>query len=280
MLSAFPSADILPSAIAVALPFPQIDPVLISVGPFALRWYALAYLVGILLGWVLLKRMVAMPEDKVGRAPVDAMLNASLIGIILGGRLGYVLAYDPSHYFANPAEIVMVWRGGMSFHGGFLGVILAVIYTARRYQVSILRLGDIVAVVSTIGLFLGRLANFVNGELYGRPTDMPWGVVFPNTSEARHPSQLYEAGLEGIILFAVLWFVYRRGGRDKPGLLMGIFMVGYGLARFAVEFVREPDAHIGYLAGVITMGQLLSLPMIFAGIVFIILSLRRGQRVA
>ena len=273
-----------------ALPFPAIDPVAICLGPLAVRWYALAYLAGILLGWWLLKRLTRGPQDAVGHAPLDAMINAGVIGIILGGRLIYVLFYNLPYFLENPVQIVMVWNGGMAFHGGFLGMVGAILFVSRQHKINPVALGDLIALVAPIGLFFGRMANFINAELYGRVTDAPGGRVFKSppwkeggpcsVSDApwvtvppglpRHPSQLYEAGLEGLVLFAVLWIIYRRGGRSIPGLMTGVFVMGYGLARTFVEFFREPDAQLGFLAGGVTMGQMLSGPMIIIGAVIII----------
>ena len=251
--------------------FPDIGPVALQLGPFAVRWYALAYIVGLLLSWWILKRLVARKQAVFTAAQLDQLLNLSLFGIILGGRLGYVLFYNPSYYLSHPIEIVMIWTGGMSFHGGLLGVMGAIILTARRHKIDLLRLGDHVALVAPIGLFLGRLANFINGELYGRITSHPVGIIFPNGGPLpRHPSQLYEAGLEGALLGLVLVWLYRRGAMAHKGRLVGVFLAGYGLSRALVEMVREPDAHIGFLFSQfglgITMGQMLSLPMIAAGL--------------
>lgn len=262
-----------------AVPFPQIDPVLFQFGPLAIRWYALAYIAGLLLGWALARRLTRDATDPVGIMAVDAMVNAAIIGIIIGGRLGFVLFYNPGYYLANPLEILMVWRGGMAFHGGLIGVAIAIIITARQYRLPLLMLADIVALVAPIGLLFGRLANFINGELWGRTTDLPWGMVFPNGGPLpRHPSQLYEAGLEGLVLFSLLLLLAWRGGRRWPGLITGCFLLGYAVARGLVELVREPDAHLGILPIGLTMGQLLSLPMLAAGLVCLYLARRHAQR--
>lgn len=264
-----------PEPIFAAIPFPMIDPVIFSIGPLAVRWYALAYLAGILLGWWHLKRLTSDENDPVGHAPLDALINASVIGIILGGRFGYVLFYNLPYYLDHPLEILMVWHGGMSFHGGMIGMVLAILAVARRHNINPLELGDLIALAAPIGLFFGRVANFINAELYGRVTDMPWGIIFPGGGDApRHPSQLYEAGLEGLILFAVLHLFYRRGARQSPGLMIGVFLSGYGLARIVVEFFREPDQQIGFLLNTITMGQILSLPMVIIGLMLIFFSKR------
>lgn len=264
----------------LAIPFPAFDPVLIQLGPFAIRWYALAYIAGLLGGWQLLKRMVARPGWTMTPVQVDDLLFFATLGVILGGRLGFVLFYHPLYYLSNPLQILAVWQGGMSFHGGLVGVLVACWLFARSRGIPALEVGDAVAVVTPIGLFFGRLANFINAELWGRPTDLPWGVVFPNAGPLpRHPSQLYEAALEGVLLFVVLQ-VMARGARDPAtaGRLGGTFLLGYGLCRAFVEFFREPDAHLGLLFGFITMGQLLSLPMILLGLVLIVWSWRDGRR--
>jgi len=258
---------------ALALPFPIIDPVAIEIGPLAIRWYALAYIAGLLLGWWYLRRL-----SRVGPAPVmvpdraDDFLVWASLGVVLGGRLGYVLFYNPGYYLSHPAEALMVWQGGMSFHGGFIGVIVALLLFCRRHGIGVLALGDLLACTSPIGLFFGRIANFVNAELYGRPAPhLPWAMVFPTAPGGlpRHPSQLYEAALEGLLLFVITALLFRvRAVRLRRGTLIGVFMVGYGLSRFVVEFAREPDAHLGYIWGVLTMGQILSLPMIVAGLAF------------
>ncbi|MCX8100678.1 MAG: prolipoprotein diacylglyceryl transferase [Geminicoccaceae bacterium] len=251
----------------LALPFPSIDPVAIAFGPIAIRWYALAYLIGILLGFWILKRLAARPDWPLSSAVLDDLLFYVTLGVVLGGRLGYVLFYNPAHFLAHPLDIPAVWQGGMSFHGGLVGVVLALLLVARKHGLAPLVLGDALAVATPPGLLLGRLANFVNGELWGRPTDLPWAVVFPHAGpEPRHPSQLYEAALEGLLLGAVLLLLARRPYRaEAAGRLAGVFLLGYGLARFCVELVREPDPQLGLLLGVVTMGQILSLPMLALG---------------
>lgn len=262
-----------------AIPFPPIDPVLISVGPFAIRWYALAYILGIVLGWRLVRRIVQRPGWRVTTEAVDDLVFYVTLGVILGGRLGYVLFYQPGHYLDRPLELLAVWRGGMSFHGGLIGVLVATLLFARQRRLAFFELTDALAVVTPIGLFLGRLANFVNAELWGRVTDVPWGVIFPTAGPVpRHPSQLYEAGLEGLVLFAVmLWAARGPHPPEDCGRLSGIFLVGYALARICVEFFREPDVQIGYLAGGVTMGQLLSLPMLLFGLLLILRARRAGS---
>jgi phosphatidylglycerol---prolipoprotein diacylglyceryl transferase len=265
------------------LPFPAIDPVLIEFGPFAIRWYALAYIVGILLGWWYAKRLVAVTSiwgpagPPMKPADIDDFVVYAALGIILGGRIGYVLFYDLPRFAADPAEIVALWHGGMSFHGGFLGTILAMMIFARSRRIPIWSLIDVIAPSVTFGLFLGRLANFINGELFGRVSDVPWAIVFPNGGpEPRHPSELYEAGLEGIVLFAILRILTHRYHKlAQPAFISGAFAAGYGAARTFAEFFREPDIQIGYLAGGLTMGMLLSIPMIVAGIGVMLWASRR-----
>ncbi len=263
-----------------ALSFPQIDPIAISLGPFAIRWYALAYIGGLLIAWWYCRWLATRPPRDVGSEAFDDFLLWATLGIVLGGRLGYVLFYKPGFYFANPLEIVMVWQGGMSFHGGLLGVAVAEVAFARRRGISLFALTDIVACAAPVGLFLGRIANFVNGELFGRQSDAPWAVVFPSDVERlpRHPSQLYEAGLEGILLFLALYVLVRLRALEVSGLLTGAFLIGYALARMAAELFREPDAHLGFLPGGVTMGQMLSLPMALAGLGLVIWAFRARAR--
>ncbi|HEY9213011.1 MAG TPA: prolipoprotein diacylglyceryl transferase [Ancylobacter sp.] len=265
----------------LALPFPAIDPILIELGPFAIRWYALAYVAGLLLGWWLAKRLCSHPALWGGKAPIapeqfdDAVVWIAF-GVILGGRIGYVLFYNLPYYAAHPLEALTVWHGGMSFHGGFLGSILAMALFCWRRKLPLVSMLDIAAAVVPIGLFFGRLANFINGELWGRVTDVPWAFVFPNGGpEPRHPSQLYEAGLEGLVIFVVLLLAVRAGALARPGLIAGIFVLLYGCARIFVEMFREPDAQLGYLYGGITMGMLLSVPMLLVGLYFIVRAARR-----
>jgi phosphatidylglycerol:prolipoprotein diacylglycerol transferase len=272
-------------AAAAAAPFDYnrmgLDPVALDLGFFQLRWYSLAYLVGILGGWWYCLKMLGRPGAPMARRHADDMVFYGTLGVILGGRIGYVLFYRPEFYFANPLEIVQLWDGGMSFHGGAAGTSVAMFYLAWKNNLSVLRVHDYVSCVVPIGLFLGRLANFVNGELWGRPTDVPWAVAFPDGGPVgRHPSQLYEAGLEGILLFTVLAFLFwRTDARYKPGLLTGVFVLGYGLCRFFVEFFRQPDAGLENLSWGLTMGQTLTLPMILAGLFLIATAQGRRQRV-
>ena len=263
------------------LRFPDFDPVLIAIGPFAIRWYALAYIVGILLGWLYARTLIRAESLWGGPAPLsvidfDDFVLWVTLGIILGGRTGYVLFYNLPHFFEHPAEIVQLWKGGMSFHGGFVGCVLAVVLFARRRKISILSLGDITCAVGTIGLFLGRIANFINGELWGRPSDVPWAMVFPGGGPIpRHPSQLYEASLEGLVLCGVLWLLMRWGALKRPGAIIGAFAIGYSIARIVCETFREPDPQLGFLWRGLTMGMLLSVPLFLTGVAFVIAAMRR-----
>jgi phosphatidylglycerol:prolipoprotein diacylglycerol transferase len=266
-----------------AIPFPALDPVLVHFGPIAIRWYALAYIVGILAGWLYVRGLIRAEKLWGGAAPLtvldyDDFVLWATFGIILGGRTGYVLFYNPGYFAEHPAEIVQLWKGGMSFHGGFLGCVIAVIAFARRRGIPFLSLGDLTCAAAPIGLFLGRIANFVNGELWGRASDVPWAMVFPNGGPLpRHPSQLYEAALEGLVLFALLAVLARRGALQRPGTIIGVFALGYGIARTFCELFREPDAQLGFLWAGLTMGMLLSLPLMLAGIAFIVAAKRRGS---
>ena len=261
-----------------ALIFPMIDPVAVSIGPFAVRWYALAYIAGILLGWFYAVRLTSREPKLVPRASLDDFVLYAVLGVILGGRLGYVLFYQPAYFAANPGAIIQLWQGGMSFHGGMLGVVLAIVLYAWRRKIPILAFGDVIAAVAPIGLFLGRVANFVNAELWGRASTVPWAMVFPGAGyETRHPSQLYQAMMEGIILFMILWFAEVRGWRRRPGMIMGLFLLGYGVFRAVGEIFREPDSFKGFLTLGLTMGQWLSVPMILVG-VYLILYAARGRQ--
>ena len=256
-------------SLLATLQFPDIDPIIFQIGPLAIRWYALAYIAGLMLGWKYIVRLVRRDGDKaaMSEVQVDDFLVWATIGVVLGGRLGYVLFYRPGFYLDNPGEILAVWQGGMSFHGGLLGVTAAMLLFSRKYKLSFLGVTDLISMAAPIGLFFGRLANFINGELWGRTSDVAWAMAFPHGGPApRHPSQIYESLLEGALLFLILW--YLRNKTDKamqPGFLTGIFIGGYGLARFAVEFFREPDAHLGFLFAGATMGQMLSLPLVLLG---------------
>ncbi len=259
-----------------ALAYPEVDPIAISLGPIAIRWYSLAYIFGILAGWRYSRWLCFQAPRQLRPIAMDDFIVWATLGIILGGRIGYVLFYNFTYFLYNPLEIFAVWQGGMSFHGGLIGVITAMVLFARKENVHFLTLADIVACATPIGLFFGRLANFINGELFGRVTTAEIGMVFPNGGPLpRHPSQLYEAGLEGITLFLILFLVARVGGLRRRGLTAGLFLVGYGLSRTIVELFREPDAHIGFLFGEVTMGQLLSLPMILIGLSVAFYALRQ-----
>jgi phosphatidylglycerol---prolipoprotein diacylglyceryl transferase len=265
----------------LTIPFPDFDPVLVQFGPFVIRWYALAYIFGILLGWLYARMLIRNERLWGGPARISTLAFDDFVlwvtlGIILGGRIGYVLFYNTAHFAANPMEIFEVWKGGMSFHGGFAGCVVAVVLFASKRGISIPSLGDLVCAVAPIGLLLGRIANFINSELWGRPTDVPWAMVFPNGGPlARHPSQLYEATLEGLVLFGVLAFALHRGALKRPGLIIGMFAVGYAVARIICEFFREPDPQLGFIWGGLTMGMMLSAPLMLAGFGFILFALRR-----
>jgi len=258
------------------VPFPDFDPVIVQFGPFALRWYALAYVAGIVLGWLYAVRLLKTPAIWRGLTPpatqaqIDDLILWVTLGVIVGGRLGYVLFYRPDLFWTDPIQVLQVWNGGMSFHGGALGVILAAAGYARAQKIDPLRLGDLIAPCVPFGLFFGRVANFINGELWGRPTDAPWGVVFPGApgAEPRHPSQLYEAALEGVVLFLILrWATHGAKLLPRRGMTTGLFLLFYGLFRISVEFFREPDSHLpDVLRDYATPGMLLSIPMVLAGL--------------
>ena len=266
------------------IPFPAINPVLISIGPFSVRWYALAYIVGIIAGWFYARAIISSERLWGGPAPFtvidfDDFVIWITLGIILGGRIGYVLFYNLPHFAQNPLEIFQLWNGGMSFHGGVLGCIVAIVLFAMRRGIPVLSLGDVTAAVAPIGLFLGRIANFINGELWGRPTHVPWAMVFPHGGPIpRHPSQLYEATLEGIVLFIVLALLVRFGALKRPGVVTGVFAIGYGVARITGEFFREPDVQLGFLWGGLTMGMLLCIPLILAGIAVLVVAFKRPAK--
>jgi phosphatidylglycerol:prolipoprotein diacylglycerol transferase len=270
--------------------YPVINPIWFEIGPFPIRWYALAYVAGLILGWVYARHLVArdrlwggVPRPSV--ASIDDLLIYMALGVILGGRICYVLLYDPALYIADPIQIFVLWKGGMAFHGGLAGSVLAIYIFARRHHIGFASVLDIAAAATPIGLFLGRIANFIKPELWGRtctlPCDVPWAMVFPGGGLLpRHPSQLYEAGLEGIALFLILALAIRFGALRRPGFVSGIFAIGYGLARIAVEFFREPDRQLGYLFGSswLTMGMLLSLPLLAAGLALLRFAwLHRGR---
>lgn len=287
----------------MAIAFPEIDPnafVIPGLG-LPIRWYALAYIGGLVAGWLIITRLMKRPALWGGTPPmqpkqVEDLLTWVVAGVVLGGRLGFVLFYEPGYYLTHPLEILKVWQGGMSFHGGFLGTVVAIVAFCLRHRLPILSVGDAAALVTPIGLLLGRIANFIKPELWGRPTDVPWGVIFPVEAAqycegiagqvdgicARHPSQLYEAGLEGLLLGAILVaLVWGAGALRRPGTVFGVFLIGYGLARGFVEFFRQPDAQfqglgnpLGYALQFgdygLTMGQILSLPMILAGLILVL----------
>jgi phosphatidylglycerol:prolipoprotein diacylglycerol transferase len=265
----------------LVLPFPAIDPTLIEIGPVAIRWYGLAYIAGLTLAWIYARSLVRREAlwggaTRPSADSLDDLLLFCAFGVIFGGRLGHVLFYDLGHYLRNPMEIFALWQGGMAFHGGLIGAMVGMALFARRYRTPMLGVFDIVAAGAPIGLLFGRLANFIKPELWGRPSDAPWAMVFPGAGpEPRHPSQLYEAGLEGLALFVVLAIAIRAGALKRPGLVTGLFGVGYGLARVFCEFFREPDPDLEKLANGLTMGMVLSLPMILAGLALIVFSLRR-----
>ena len=267
--------------IPLAISYPAIDPVALWVGPLPIRWYALAYIAGLLLGWGWARRIVCSDAlwGTVRRptpTSLDDLLVYVAVGVVAGGRLAYVLFYNLPHYLAEPADIIAVWNGGMSFHGGLAGAALGLWLFARKYQLPVLPVADVCCVVAPFGLLFGRLANFIKPELWGRPADVPWAMVFPGAGPLpRHPSQLYEAGLEGGVLLLVMALVIASGGLKRPGLASAIFGIGYGVARIVCEFFREPDPQLGFLFGGATMGMLLSLPLIAVGAGLLVQALRR-----
>jgi phosphatidylglycerol---prolipoprotein diacylglyceryl transferase len=281
-----------------AIPFPAIDPVAVAIGRFAIRWYALAYIVGLLIGWRYCLLLADRAPRLVARRDIDDFLVWATLGVVFGGRIGYVLFYMPGYYLGHPLEALYLWHGGMSFHGGALGVTLAIILFARARGLPVFALSDIVTEAIPIGLFFGRIANFINGELFGRITDVPWAIKdFPNGAARpsdvplqyvisckadgpllncpRHPSQLYEAGCEGLLLFLLLLAAERMGWRRRPGVVTGLFLAGYAVARMSGELFRQPDAQLGFLLFGTTMGQLLSVPVLLAGILIILWARRR-----
>jgi phosphatidylglycerol:prolipoprotein diacylglycerol transferase len=269
------------------IPYPAIDPVAVNIGPFPIRWYALSYIGGLALGWLYARLLVRSDKlwGNVPRPPasaIDDLVLYSALAIVIGGRLGQVIFYEWPYYSANPIEILELWNGGMSFHGGLIAAVLAMWFVARQAKISILTIGDICAAAAPIGILLGRIANFIRPEEWGRPADVtlvPWAMVFPGVDDLpRHPSQLYEGALEGVLLFVVLGLFVRGGALRRPGLTTGIFLVGYGAARIFCEFFREPDPQPEQLVSWLTMGMLLSVPMIVAGLAFIVHAMRgRGE---
>jgi phosphatidylglycerol---prolipoprotein diacylglyceryl transferase len=258
----------------------NLSPIALDLGFFKLRWYSLAYIAGILVAWWYLLRLIAQPGAPMAKRHADDFIFFATIGIIVGGRLGYCLFYKPE-IFATPFEILKLWEGGMSLHGGFLGVILGLWYFTKKNGLNLMRVCDYVAVATPFGLLFGRLANFVNGELWGRPTDLPWGIIFPGAgAEPRHPSQLYEGGIEGIFMFIVLWIMFwKTDARYQPGKLVGTGLIIYGVGRTLIELVRQPDAGLENLPWGLTMGQTLSLPMLIVGIYLVLTAKKRRIRV-
>ncbi|MCD8563285.1 MAG: prolipoprotein diacylglyceryl transferase [Alphaproteobacteria bacterium] len=261
----------------MAFDFPHIDPVAMAVGPVEIRWYALAYMAGFILGWQYCLYLAGLQKE--GQRPfktdIDDFLPWAVLGVILGGRIGYIFFYQPELYWDDPVEAFKLWHGGMAFHGGILGVILATFIFCRVQKIPFLRLTDMLACVTPIGLFFGRIANFINGELFGRPTGVWWAVNFPRAGELpRHPSQLYEAGLEGLVLFLILLVLSRfEAVRKRAGILSGVFLLGYGAFRFFVEFFREPDIQVGFIFEYFTLGQMFCVPMILAGLTLVVYAL-------
>jgi len=276
-----------------AIPFPNIDPVALQLGPVAIKWYGLAYLAGLLLGWLYIRRLLSEPELWAGGRPpfdvakVDDLLLYITAGVVLGGRLGFVIFYEPSYYLANPGDIIAVWKGGMAFHGALVGCLIAIWVFARRNGVNPWSTGDLVTAAVPIGLIFGRIANFINGELFGRPTTLPWGMVFPEAAlhypdvepTPRHPSQLYEAVLEGLVLFLVLRLMtHYFGALKRPGLVSGVFLAGYALARSTAELFREPHFAHAFNIGPLTPGIVYSIPMLLLGLFVVYLARTRDLK--
>lgn len=264
------------------LTYPQIDPVIFAIGPLAIRWYSLAYVGGIVLGCLYADWLNKKPPSQKNLKVFDDFMTWVVLGIVLGGRLGYVLFYNFSYYISHPLDIIKLWEGGMSFHGGFLGVVLACVIYCRKNKIGLFPLFDLAACTAPIGLFFGRLANFINGELYGRATDSWVGMIFPSGGNIpRHPSQLYEAVLEGAVLFIITSIIVKfTNAKQKPGVLSGVFLAGYGIARIIVENFREPDVQLGFLFAHVTTGQLLSFPMVLGGAGLIIYALKKKNHAA
>ena len=260
------------------MPFPQIDPVAFHLGPLVVHWYGLAYVAGIL-GWWQYSLLLTKKFSLIDKKMIDDFLAWAIVGVILGGRLGYVLFYNPEKYITNPIEIFEVWKGGMAFHGGLLGVVVVTAIYTYRCRIYSLNFSDLACCGVPIGLFFGRLANFINGELYGRITDSPWGMIFPNGGPLpRYPSQLYEAFLEGVVLFLLLAYgAFYTRWPHRRGFLTGVFLAGYGMGRIVAEFYREADAFLGYFQGGLTMGQLLSFPVLIFGVFLIVRALLRKE---
>ncbi|HJD63063.1 MAG TPA: prolipoprotein diacylglyceryl transferase [Rickettsia endosymbiont of Degeeriella rufa] len=254
--------------------FPNINPIIFSIGPLAVSWYSLSYVVGILLGWFYASKIIEKFPTQITKKNLEEFVTYAIIGIIVGGRLGYILLYNPYKYFSNPIEILKTYEGGMSFHGGAIGVIITAYIFCKRHKLNFLSLTDIIAPVVPIGLFIGRIANFINGELYGRVTNSSIGIIFPDSDlNLRHPSQLYEAFFEGLVLFCILAYaVFKRNTIKKQGLNSGMFLMFYSLFRIIIEIFREPDVQIGFIFDSLTMGQILSMPLLLLGIYLIIKS--------
>ena len=274
MIKEMPPIEFLHSALTL----PEFNIFAIQIGDFGIRWYALSYIAGLLIGIYILRRETRLPKSLMTPDQIDHLLNYVLLGIIIGGRLGYVLFYNIAFYLSNPLSIFRLWEGGMSFHGALIGVGLSLFFMARRNNLPFRALSDRVAMVAPVGLFFGRLSNFINGELYGRITNVPWAMIFPHSDgQPRHPSQLYEAGLGGALLGLLMYILLRKNWLDFLGRLTGVFLCSYGLVRFLVEMVRQPDAHIGLFAGGFSIGQILSLPMILFGLYLLLQSWRQEQ---
>ncbi|MER1941785.1 prolipoprotein diacylglyceryl transferase [Castellaniella sp. FW104-16D08] len=260
------------------MPFPHINPIALQLGPVAIHWYGLMYLAGFALAWLLGRWRIQHHPGELNLRDLEDIIFYGVLGVVLGGRIGYVVFYKFDDYLANPLSIFYVWQGGMSFHGGLLGVIVAMLIFARKRGQPLLAIGDFIAPLIPLGLAAGRLGNFINGELWGRPTDLPWGMVFPGSGDgiARHPSQLYEMGLEGFALFALVWWFARK---PRPmGQISAVFLMGYGTFRFLVEFTREPDAFLGLLMGGLSMGQILSVPMVLIGLWLFLRAAKESSR--
>ena len=266
----------------IYLSFPSISPVMLSLGPLEIRWYSLAYIIGFLFSWIYIKKL-SLNKSLYDRKSnfdlklVDDLVFYSVIGLIIGARFGYIIFYNLEFYLQNPLNVFYVWEGGLSFHGGLIGIIIAALYTSRIYKTKFLELTDLVCVSAPVGIFLGRISNFINGELYGRPSSTLFGIIFPTAdNQYRHPSQLYEAFLEGLILFIVLNIsIFFFKTLSRPGYISGLFLLFYGLFRFLVEFSREPDIQVGFIYTFLTMGMILSVPMIIAGIIIMIISSKK-----
>ena len=266
----------------IYLSFPSISPVMLSLGPLEIRWYSLAYIIGFLFSWIYIKKL-SLNKSLYDRKSnfdlklVDDLVFYSVIGLIIGARFGYIIFYNLEFYLQNPLNVFYVWEGGLSFHGGLIGIIIAALYTSRIYKTKFLELTDLICVSAPVGIFLGRISNFINGELYGRPSSTLFGIIFPTAdNQYRHPSQLYEAFLEGLILFIVLNIsIFFFKTLSRPGYISGLFLLFYGLFRFLVEFSREPDIQVGFIYTFLTMGMILSVPMIIAGIIIMVISSKK-----